>query len=106
MSLIDKAAEHFGMYEVRIIEVPEWEAVIYAKPINIAEKQKLTKLAQGDDYEFLMRLMVMKAEDEQGNKLFREADLMKIRREVDPAIVARVATQIGRAPTVEEQQGN
>jgi hypothetical protein len=98
MKAIDRAVEHFKSKPVKRIEVPEWgddsgPLVIFANPITLREQSKLSRI-EGGDAEMLIEVLVMKAEDGQGNKLFTIEDKPKIRSSVDPSLVAKIVSQI------------
>lgn len=109
MSAIDNARAHFSRQAVRIIEVEEWPGddgkplVIYAKPLTLAEKQKLRNFAQQfGDMEILAQTLILKAEDAQGEKLFTIADKHALMHATDPDVLARVVVQITRPRGVDE----
>lgn len=111
MSILDNAKSHFAEKEIKRIEVPEWgdkenPAVIMSEPFTLAERKSLIKLAQGDDMEFLVRLVIMKARDEDGNKIFDLSDKPTLMNLVDPDVLLRVANQITVAPSIEDMSGN
>ncbi|MBT4080292.1 MAG: hypothetical protein HOE82_06735 [Gammaproteobacteria bacterium] len=106
MGVLDNAVAHFDSLEIREIEVPEWETTIYASPFTLAEKKKLLRSAKDDDIEFLARTLMLKAKDEQGNAIFKEADKFTLMQKVDSTVVARVVSEISIAPSVEDQLGN
>jgi hypothetical protein len=60
------------------------EFVFYAKPLTAAERERAQKDAKSDNAnEFAMQLLVMKALDENGEKLFRAGDIPVLKREVE-----------------------
>lgn len=111
MSILDRAKAHFDNQGIKRIEVPEWgedgkPAVIMAEPFTLADRKTLAKFADGDDMEFLVRLVIMKALDEDGNKIFDLSDKPVLMNKVDPAVLLRVANEISATPTVENMVGN
>jgi len=112
MSILDRAKAHFDLQGVTRIEVPEWPdengkpTVMYSQPFTLADRKKLTKFAQEDDLEFIVRLVIMKCESEDGEKAFDLSDKPVLMNKVDPNIVARIASQITFSPSVEDQSGN
>lgn len=109
MAAIDNLRAHFSRQQVRVIEVPEWAGddgrplLIYAKPLTLADKQKLRHLAlNGGELEVLAQTLIMKAEDECGGRLFTVADKHALMHSVDPDVLARVASHITRPRTEEE----
>lgn len=111
MSILDRAKAHFDAQEIKRIEVPEWgedgkPAVILAEPFTLADRKALAKYAKDDDMEFLVRLVIMKALDEDGKKLFDLSDKPILMTKVDPAIVLRLANEISAVTSIEEMAGN
>jgi len=111
MSILDNAKAHFDKQEVKRIEVPEWgdgenPAIIMAEPFTLQDRKSLAKFADGDDMEFLVRLVIMKALDEDGKKIFDLSDKPVLMNKVDPAVILRVANQISATPTIEDMTGN
>ncbi len=106
MSVLEKAVAHFGDLEVKQIDVPEWETVVYASPFTMAEKKKLLKFAKDDDLEFLVRALILKATDKKGDLLFDLSDKPTLMHKVDPDVITRVVTAFSASPSVEEMEGN
>ena len=76
------------------IEVPEWETTVYFKQYsNFMTEQKIIEYNGGKLAEALVETLIQKALDEDGKKLFRQADRATLLREVDPNIIIRVYAQ-------------
>lgn len=91
------------------IEVPEWETTVYYKQYsNFMTEQKIIEYHNdGKLAEALVETLIQKALDEDGKKLFRQADRATLLREVDPNIIIRVCTAINQGKAeVEEDLGN
>jgi hypothetical protein len=102
MKAIDRAVEHFKQKPVKRIEVPEWgdeqgPLVIFANPITLREQSRLSKV-DGGDAEMLIEVLVMKALDGHGEKLFALDDKPKLRSSADPLVVAKIVSQIMAQP--------
>lgn len=112
MSILDRAKAHFESQETKRIEVPEWAdengnpTVIFAEPFTLEERKKLVKFSKEDDMEFIARLVIMKALNEDGSKVFDLSDKPALMNKVDPQVVMRLANEISASPTVEEMSGN
>lgn len=106
MSVLDNAIAHFESFEVKQIDVPEWDCIIYSTPFTLAEKKKMIKFARDDDIEFLARALILKARDAAGEPLFDLSDKPELMHKVDPTVVTRVVGEISAAPSVEDQLGN
>lgn len=100
MSVIDNAKKHFDSLETKIIEVPEWgedednSLKIYCKPITLSETSKFMKLAQDDEVQLLVYVLIYKALDEAGEKLFTIADKKALLEKVDRDVLIRVSGEM------------
>ena len=89
--------ESLGRIEV---EVPEWgDITIWATPLTIEEQAKIdTWRNKQDRYVMFARIIIMKAEDEAGNKLFAEKDLPLLTKGAYGDVVSRVGRELVRVP--------
>jgi len=100
MSVIDNAKKHFDSIETKIIEVPEWgededsPLKIYCRPITLSETSKFMKLAQDDEVQLLAYVLIYKALDEAGEKLFTIADKKTLLERVDRDVLIRVSSEM------------
>ena len=113
MKLIDSAKSHFESLGVQHIEVEEWKdesgnpSVIYWTPITLSEKNKLFRKSDNlNDVSILADILVMKALDKDGNKLFTLEDKLPLMLKVDSDVLSRVATEMVKAITPEEVKKN
>jgi len=113
MSVLDIAKSHFENLGIQSIEVPEWKdengnpSVIYWNPITLSEKNKLFKKSDNMlDAGILADILVMKALDKDGNKLFKAEDKLALMHKVDSDILSRVATSMVQAINPEEVKKN
>jgi hypothetical protein len=109
MSVIDRVKDHFESKGIKKIEVAEWgeegkPLVIYCKPFTLAEKRNLFKGAKQDDLGVLVDAIVLKAKDEEGNKLFKLDDKKVLLNNADPDIIAKVATDMLNSLDFEEAE--
>ena len=100
--ILDKAKEHFQAIDRKIIYVPEWDQTIYSKPLTLADKRILTRNTKPDDVTMFADVLILKAEDKEGKKLYTLEDKQTLMRSVDPEIVARIAQQILDVIPIEE----
>lgn len=111
MRLIEQVRTHFdGLTRARI-EVPEWAgddgkpAVIYARPMTMAEKQKIANAGANDGHiASLVTTLILKAEDEAGNKVFTLDDKHTLMNRADTEVLARIILQMRDTPSVEAQE--
>ena len=94
MKAIEKAKAHFNSLDIKKIDVPEWDLVIYAKPLNLFETKKLMKFANDDSIEMLAYVVMLKSLDEKGEPLFTLEDKKALLNDVDKDVLARVANDI------------
>jgi len=111
MKAIERAKEHFAEQDVRIIEVPEWgdenkPLKIYSKPLTLAETSKLYKMSKEDDLTMMAYVLIFKALDSNGDKLFSLEDKNALLNKVDQEILVNVATQIMGQEPIENVKKN
>ena len=113
MKFIDRAKSHFESLGVQSLEVEEWKdeagnpSVIYWIPITLSEKNKLFKKSDNlNDVSILADIVIMKAIDKDGNKLFTLEDKIGLMHKVDSDVLSRIATQMVRSITPEEVKKN
>ena len=99
--VLSKAKEHFreiankGMGN---IEVPEWGVTVYWRigGLNFASQSKIIELQNaGKSAEALVEMMIMRALDSEGKKMFKLAEKTELMREVDPNVILKVVTAMG-----------
>jgi hypothetical protein len=94
MDAIDLVREHFASLGTRKIEVPEWKLTIYATPVTLAEKNRLYRKSKDNDMELLADVIIMKAQNEKGEKLFNIDHKPTLLNKADSNVVARTANAI------------
>lgn len=112
MSILERAKAHFESKGLICIEVPEWPdekgnpTIMHSEPMTLADQKLIKKFAADDEYEFIVRLVIMKCEDRDGKKVFDLSEKPELMHKVDPVIISRIAAQIAETVSVEEQTGN
>lgn len=112
MDILERAKLQFSNMEIRKIEVPEWKddggnpTIIYGAPFTLEERKSLMKFSKGDDIEFLVRLVIMKALDENQKPIFTIADRKALLNAVDPQVITRLANELSAAIDVDDMMGN
>ena len=111
MSAIDNAKKHFAEQDVKVIEVPEWgednePLKIYSKPLTLAETSKLYKMSKEDDLTMMAYVLIYKALNSDGDKLFDLADKNALLNNVDREVLMRVAQEIMGQEPIEETKKN
>ena len=111
MSAIDNAKKHFAEQDVKVIEVPEWgednqPLKIYSKPLTLAETSKLYKMSKEDDLTMMAYVLIYKALNSNGDKLFDLADKNALLNNVDREVLMRIAQEIMGQEPIEETKKN
>ena len=94
MDAIDLVREHFASHGTRKIDVPEWKLVVYSSPVTLSEKNRLYRKSKDSDMELLVDILIMKATDEHGTKLFTVEHKPTLLNKADSNVVGRVANAI------------
>jgi hypothetical protein len=89
--------------------VEEWQdekgqpTIIYWQPITLAEKKKLfNKTENLNDAGLLADVVVMKALDKNGDKLFSLEDKLALNHKVDSDVLSRIAVAMVQTPSAED----
>jgi hypothetical protein len=111
MKAIENAVKHFAEQDVKVIEVPEWgdednPLKIYSKPLTLAETSKLYKMSKEDDLTMMAYVLIYKALDENGDKLFDLSDKNSLLNKVDREVLVSIAQQIMGQEPIEEVKKN
>ena len=96
--LIDLAVSHFSNREVRTLDMPEWETKLYAKNLTLNDKAKWLSRADSDTTDYLCYSVIFGVTDEKGDALFDIADKTRLRNNVDPELVSRIANFVLAIP--------
>lgn len=74
---------------------------IYWKPLTIADRDTIYKTLhamdkanEADNLEYSLQVLINKAEDKEGNKLFSEADRASLRREIPLTVLTDIMLKI------------
>jgi hypothetical protein len=101
LSAIDRAKAHYLNQPTKEIVVPEWaddegnSFVFYARPFTLQDQGKLQFAVKNQsEADALAEVLIMKAIDAEGNKVFTVADKATLRSSVDANVLARLANQI------------
>lgn len=101
MSVIDRATSHYAQQEKLIITVPEWgeedkPLEIHVFPMTMAEVNMMQKIAskKASNIEQAANIIVVKAKDKDGKRLFTITDRDKLMQEADYRVVSRIAEKI------------
>jgi hypothetical protein len=80
----------------RSVELPNGdEFSFFAPPITLAQRARAQKLAGNDDAtSFAIQLLVMLAQDENGQKLFAPGEVAELRNELPASVVEGLMLQL------------
>jgi len=113
MSVIGIAKSHFENLGIQSIEVPEWKdehgkpTIIYWNPINLSEKNILFKKSNNlNDVSILADIVLMKALDKDGNKIFKPEDKIALMYKVDSDVLSRISSAMVQTINPEEVKKN
>lgn len=113
LKVIDQVVGHFEQSGSRVVEVPEWgdengPLVIHATAFTMEEQRRLRSRNKGDldDPSVLVDLLILKALDADGSKLFDLSDKPTLMRKADANVLARVAADITGAADTEDAAKN
>ena len=94
MEAIELLKNKFGVSQKYKYEVKDGEEIIleiYWHPLTIAERESILAKSKGDDgNEFALNLMIEKALDKNGKRLFQEGHKASLRREVNSTILEEI----------------
>lgn len=98
-TVLERALAHFENRAMHQIEVPEWgEAgtplIVYFKTPNMSDLSRVQRESKGDTIEQAARLVVLRASDADGTRLFQNASYIELMKHCDPAVVSRIANAI------------
>ena len=91
---VDLLKNKFGvsqLYKHDIKQDDEIILTIYWHPLTIAEREMIQQKSNSEDAnDFALQLMIEKAKDENGTRLFQDGDRASLRREVEASILQEI----------------
>jgi hypothetical protein len=92
MAILDAAKAHFAQRRLQVdsVEIPEWNATIYFKPITMKQKMAIYE-GSPSIQEICVRSLIYRAIDAEGNALFSAASRVELINQCDPDVIERVA---------------
>ncbi|MEL0003629.1 MAG: hypothetical protein VW620_11500 [Rhodospirillales bacterium] len=112
LSAIQRAKIHYQNQPIREIQVPEWADddgnpfIFYVKPFTLQDQGRLQfAIRDQSEADALAEVLILKALDDEGNKVFQIGDKIDLRQNVDATVLARIANQI-IGGTTEELEKN
>ncbi len=79
------------LYQHDVIKNGNLIFTVYWHPLTIAERESIQKKSQSENAnEFALQLMIEKALDKEGGRLFQDGDKASLRREVEANILQEI----------------
>ena len=90
----------------RAVELPDGtEFEFWMTPLTLAERGRAQKQAKSDDAtDFALQLLVAKATDENGQKMFSPGEVAELRNELPAAVVEALMLQLLQEPEAAEEE--
>lgn len=109
---IDKLCKAFNVEERSSYTIKSGEEVVlklYWKPLTIADRDAINNSLKAlnigaveDNLDFAIQMVIRKAEDEAGNRIFSDGDRAKIRNRLPLSIVLDIMSKMQSMDEVEE----
>ena len=103
---VDLLRNKFGVSQLYKHDVKKDDEIIlsvYWNPLTIAERESIQKKSNSEDAnDFALQLMIEKAKDENGARLFQDGDKASLRREVEASILQEIQLAMINAGTDKE----
>jgi len=98
MRTVDLLRNKFGVSQLYKYDVKFEEEIlftVYWNPLTIAQRESIQKKSDADDNgDFALNLMIEKALDRNGKRLFADADRVTLRREINAAILQEIQLEM------------
>ena len=91
---VDLLRNKFGvsqLYKHDVIKDDEVILSVYWHPLTIAEREAIQKKSSSEDMnDYALQMMIEKAKDKDGAKLFQDGDKASLRREIEASILEEI----------------
>ena len=91
---VDLLKNKFGVSQLYKHDVKQNDQIIltvYWPPLTIAEREAIQKKSNSNDVnDYALQMMIEKAIDKDGNKIFQDGDKASLRREVEVTILEEI----------------
>ena len=91
---VDLLKNKFGvsqLYKHDVIKDDEVIFSVYWNPLTIAEREAIQKKSSSEDMnDYALQMMIEKAKDKDGARLFQDGDKASLRREIEASILEQI----------------
>jgi len=90
---VDLLRNKFGvsqLYKHDIKQNDEIILTVYWHPLTIAERESIQKKSSDDVNDYALQMMIEKALDEDGKRIFQDGDKASLRREVEVSVLEEI----------------
>ena len=90
---VDLLKNKFGVSQLYKHDVKQNDQIIltvYWHPLTIAEREAIQKKSSDDVNDYALQMMIEKALDKDGNKIFQDGDKASLRREVEVSVLEQI----------------
>ena len=90
---VDLLRNKFGvsqLYKHDVIKDDEVILSVYWHPLTIAERESIQKKSSDDVNDYALQMMIEKALDEDGKRIFQDGDKASLRREVEVSVLEEI----------------
>ncbi len=108
-SALDRLKKSVSMSATRrAVDLPDGtEFEFFMTPLTLAERGRAQKQAKSDDAtDFALQLLVAKATDENGMKMFSPGEVAELRNELPASVVEALMLQLLQEPEAEEVESD
>ena len=90
---VDLLRNKFGVSQLYKHDIKQDDEIIlsvYWHPLTIAEREAIQKKSSDDVNDYALQMMIEKALDEDGKRIFQDGDKASLRREVEVSILEEI----------------
>ena len=90
---VDLLRNKFGvsqLYKHDIKQDDEIILTVYWHPLTIAERESIQKKSSDDVNDYALQMMIEKALDEDGKRIFQDGDKASLRREIEASVLEEI----------------
>lgn len=106
MSVLDTARAHWAGLKRGTVSVPEWansafDGMVHFDRLTVSDQQKLAPGLKSDPFGTGVRLVIAKAQDGRGKRLFEDdaATFAALLNEVSPQVLERIIAAMSSLPS-------